>query len=92
MQNVNSDGLDGVEMKVLTHGVPIEGPDHALLRRNLFLLRLGGLLPHETQGVVDAVRRPHVARKIELPVTEVVLGNIADVAGCRALVERESRN
>ncbi len=81
MHDVNTDGLDGVEMKVLTNGVPNEGSDHALPRRNDALLRLGGLLPHETQRVVDAVHRSRVARNVVLPIAEFILGNIADVAG-----------
>lgn len=80
MQNVNADGLDGVELKVLTHGVRIEGPDHALRLRNHVLLRPGFLLPHETQRLFDAVHRSRSACNIELPVTEFVLGNIANVA------------
>lgn len=81
MENVNADGLDGVQMKVLSHGVAIERPYDALLPRNRALLRLVGLPPHELQGVGDAIHRSLVGCKIELPITEIVLGNTADVAG-----------
>lgn len=81
MENINADGFDGVQMKVLTHRVAIERSDHALLRRNGVLLRLLGFPPHETQRVVDTVHRSHLARKVELPVTKIGLGNATDVAG-----------